>query len=59
MVFYLVGPFFVAGMSPKEPYIALGVAALWGIWGAFYFIMGSKKTGKSIMIQAPPTASAV
>jgi len=30
MLFYLVGPFSVAGMSWKEPYIALGVAAVWG-----------------------------
>ena len=28
MLFYLVGPFAVAGMSIKEPYIALGVVAL-------------------------------
>ena len=27
MLFYLVGPFSVAGMSCKEPYIALGIAA--------------------------------
>ena len=26
MIFYLVGPFFVNGMSWKEPYVALGVA---------------------------------
>jgi basic amino acid/polyamine antiporter, APA family len=64
MIFYLVGPipgwkYSVAGMSWKEPYIALGVAALWGIYGAFYFIFGSKKTGKPIMISSPPTASVV
>jgi APA family basic amino acid/polyamine antiporter len=58
MVFYLVGPFFVTGMSPKEPYVALGVAALWGIYGAIYFIGGSKKSGKSVLIQAPPPATA-
>jgi hypothetical protein len=45
-------------MSWKEPYIALGVAALWGVYGAFYFILGSKKTGKTIMISAPPTPAA-
>jgi amino acid transporter len=37
MLFYLVGPFFVPGMSAKEPYIALGVVALWGIYGWLYF----------------------
>ena len=58
MVFYLVGPFFVSGMSWQEPYIALGVAALWGVYGAVYFMSRSKKTGKSIMVQSP-MASAV
>ena len=48
MLFYLIGPFSVAGMSWKEPYVALGVAAVWGIYGAFYFFGRSKKTGKPI-----------
>jgi basic amino acid/polyamine antiporter, APA family len=56
MVFYLVGPFFVAGMSWKEPYVALGVAAIWGIYGAIYFLSNSKKKGRSVLITAPPTA---
>ena len=30
MLFYLVGPFMVAGMSKVEPFVALGVAAVWG-----------------------------
>jgi len=54
MIFYLVGPFFVAGMSWKEPYVALGVAALWGIYGAIYFIFGSKKSGKTIILTQQP-----
>ena len=63
MVFYLVGPipgwkYSVNGMSWKEPYVALGVAALWGIYGAIYFLTGSKKSGKSVFIQAPPSATA-
>lgn len=37
MLFYLVGPFFVPGMSKTEPFIALGVAALWGVYGLIYF----------------------
>jgi hypothetical protein len=59
MIFYLVGPFFVAGMSWKEPYIALGVAGLWGVWGAIYFIGGSRKTGKPAILTAPPPSSPV
>jgi amino acid transporter len=54
MIFYLVGPFFVAGMSWKEPYIALGAAAVWGIYGAFYFLVGSKRSGKTATLSAPP-----
>src|SRR6266436_5573969 len=50
MLFYLVGPFSVAGMSFKEPYIALGVAALWGIYGGIYFLGASKKKAKPVLI---------
>jgi amino acid transporter len=50
MLFYLVGPFMVAGMSWHEPYIALGVAAIWGAYGAFYFVTSSKKKGREILI---------
>jgi amino acid transporter len=64
MVFYLVGPipgwkFSVAGMSWKEPYIALGVAALWGIYGTFYFLGRSKKLGREVFITKPPTTAVV
>jgi len=58
MVFYLVGPFTVPGMSKMEPFCALGVCALWGIYGVLYFVIGSKKSGKSVLIQAPPSATA-
>jgi amino acid transporter len=58
MIFYLVAPFSVAGMSVKEPFIALGVAAVWGIFGAIYFITKSKKTGKEMFVSAPPTVQA-
>ncbi|HET6248196.1 MAG TPA: hypothetical protein VFE47_10905 [Tepidisphaeraceae bacterium] len=58
MLFYLVGPFSIAGMSWKESYCALGVAALWGIYGALYFLLRSKKTGKAVLIQSPPAAVA-
>jgi hypothetical protein len=48
----------VAGMSWKEPYYALAFCALWGIYGAFYFISRSKKAGKEILLtQKPATAS--
>ena len=52
MTFYLVGPFFVPGMSAKEPFIALGVCILFGGIGLVYFIINSKKRGVTVMVQA-------
>jgi hypothetical protein len=46
-------------MSKAEPFCALGVAAVWGIYGAIYFIMRSKKTGKPAILTAPPTNQSV
>ena len=57
MLFYIVGPFFVAGMSPKEPFVALGVAAVWGIYGAFYFVTSGKKKGKTSFLSTSEAAS--
>src|SRR5262245_2156155 len=48
MLFYLVGPFMVAGMSSKEPYVALGLVALWGIYGYVYFLRTSKAKGVGV-----------
>jgi hypothetical protein len=53
MIFYLVGPFFVPGMSAKEPYIALGLVALWGIYGLAYFAKVSRAKGG--MLVSEPT----
>jgi amino acid transporter len=52
MLFYLVGPFTVSGMSPKEPYIALGVCALWGLYGGVYFVRAGKRKGKSVLLDS-------
>jgi len=57
MAFYIVGPFTVAGMSKAEPFYALGVAALWGIYGAVYFMSRSKKLGKPIILQSQVAAA--
>jgi amino acid transporter len=53
MLFYLIGPFTVSGMSWKEPYIALGFCALWGIYGALYFLKSSKVKGKEVLLSSP------
>ena len=58
MLFYLVGPFTVPGMSWHEPFIALGLAALWGIWGLIYFMLRSKKLGKAALITTPQAVTA-
>jgi amino acid transporter len=55
MLFYLVGPFMVPGMSPKEPFVALGVVALWGLYGLIYFSRSSKAQGRA-MLHVPGTA---
>jgi hypothetical protein len=58
MSFYLIGPFLVTGMSKKEPFFALGFCALWGIYGAIYFIGKTKKLGREVILSKPPVASA-
>jgi len=57
MLFYLIGPFLVSGMSVKEPYIALGICAMWGIYGAIYFARASKKASKPVFLTEKPAAS--
>jgi amino acid transporter len=54
MLFYLIGPFMVSGMSWKEPYIALGVAAVWGIYGLVYFRKRSAEMNKPMMLRQKP-----
>ncbi len=56
MTFYLVGPFYVPGMSKKEPFIALGAAALWAVLGVIWFIIRSKKLGRAAFVGAPPAS---
>jgi len=57
MLFYLIGPFSVAGMSWHEPYVALGAAAVWGIYGWIYFAGKSKAKGKSMILTQKPATS--
>jgi hypothetical protein len=52
----VVGPFFFPGMSPKEPFVALGLVALWGIYGLVYFARSSKAKGQAMVI--PTTVKA-
>jgi len=58
MLFYLIGPFMVSGMSVKEPYIALGVCFIWGLYGAVYFLGSSKRKQKSVLLDKSAVESA-
>ena len=58
MLFYLVGPFMVAGMSPKEPFVALGIVILWGVYGLIYFKRSSARKGRPIFVPEPPKVKA-
>ena len=37
-------------MSAKEPYIALGVAGVWGLYGWWYFARSSKAKGRAVLV---------
>jgi amino acid transporter len=59
LLFYLLAPIpgvGVTGMKWQEPYAALVIAALWGLYGWFYFVSSSKKKGKEILLSAPPAS---
>jgi hypothetical protein len=49
MAFYLISPVFGLGTF-KEPLLALGIATVWGIYGAIYFIRSSKTKGRDVLL---------
>jgi len=50
MAFYIISPVFGLGTF-KEPLLALGIAAIWGIYGTVYFLRSSKAQGKAILLE--------
>ena len=58
MLFYLIGPFMVNGMSWREPYFALAIVAVWGIYGLVYFKSSSSRKGREIYVTAAPKVKA-
>jgi amino acid transporter len=50
MGFYLAAPFIGLG-TWKEPYLALGIAGLWAIYGFFHFSRIGKEHGKSALLE--------
>jgi amino acid transporter len=49
MAFYLVGPFMGYG-TKMEPLLALGIAAVWAIYGGIYFTRSGKKAGRTTLV---------
>lgn len=50
MAFYLIGPFMGYG-TKMEPLLALGIALVWGIYGAIYFTRASKSMGRTTLVE--------
>src|SRR5580704_14187792 len=46
---YIVLPFMGYG-TKMEPFLALGIAAVWGIYGGIYFLRSSKATGRTTLV---------
>ena len=49
MAFYVIGPFMGYG-TKMEPLLALGIAAVWAIYGGIYFLRSSKATGRTTLV---------
>ena len=49
MAAYIVLPFMGYG-TKLEPFIALGIAAVWAIYGGIYFTVNSKKKGRTTLV---------
>src|ERR1022692_3321268 len=54
MAFYLIGPFMGFG-TKMEPLLALGVAAVWGIYGWVYFVRSNKASGRTTLVGQRPS----
>jgi hypothetical protein len=57
MAFYIIAPLFGLGTA-KEPLLALGISALWGLYGAVYFMRSSKAKGKSVLLSSKQSSAA-
>jgi amino acid transporter len=56
MAFYLIGPFMGYG-TKMEPLFALGIAVVWAIYGAIYFMRSSKVSGRTTIITSRESVS--
>jgi amino acid transporter len=55
MAFYLIGPYMGYG-TKLEPWCALGVAAVWAIYGGIYFLRSGKASGRTTLVGARPAS---
>ncbi|HEY9156486.1 APC family permease [Candidatus Binatus sp.] len=53
LAFYIIGPIEGLG-SVKEPLMAVAISAIWGIYGAIYFVRNSKRRGKETILVTKP-----
>jgi amino acid transporter len=51
MAFYVIGPFMGYG-TKLEPLLALGIAAVWAIYGGIYFMRSSKASGRTTLVMS-------
>jgi amino acid transporter len=49
MLFYIIGPFIGYG-TKMEPFGALGIAAVWAIYGGIYFTRASRAAGRATFV---------
>jgi hypothetical protein len=43
--------------TKMEPLLALGIAAVWGLYGAIHFLSRGRAEGRSVFIQSRPTST--
>ena len=51
MAFYVIAPLFGLGTT-REPLLALAISAVWGIYGALYFLRSSRVRGRAILLES-------
>jgi len=51
MAFYVIGPFMGYG-TKMEPLLALGIAAVWAIYGGIYFTRASRAAGRTTLVMS-------
>jgi amino acid transporter len=56
MAFYIIGPFMGFG-TKMEPFTALGIAAVWAIYGGIYFMRSTKASGRTTLVSSRTKAA--